>query len=162
MTIPAGPYLPTAPLVAVAWLGQRVPGLAPGMVATRLPRDVATWADAGFVQVTVIPGAGPIDSGDARGIYAQVDCWAVNLSPDGSVGTRPAVNKANRLAELILRACEDDVQAAAFGRPVDMPTNYLPARVLAVYPATEPSEVPDDPSGYGRITLDLVLAWARI
>lgn len=159
MSNPTGPFLPTGPLVAVGWLGQRVPGLAPAMVATRLPRDVATWADAGFVQVTIIPAAGPVDSGDTRRAFAQVDCWGVNVAADGSAGSRPAVAKANRLAELIIRATEDDVQA--FGLPVDMPLHYLPARVLAAYPSTEPSEVADDPSGYGRVTLDLVLDWVR-
>lgn len=53
---PAGPYYPTNALVAVAWLGRRVAGLVPGMVATRLPRDLSTWADLGFVQATVVTG----------------------------------------------------------------------------------------------------------
>jgi hypothetical protein len=71
--------------------------------------------------------------------------------------------KATRLAELVTRATEDEIQrAGGFGRPVDMPANYLAARVQAAYPVTEPSEVPDDPSGYGRVTFDLALDWARI
>lgn len=158
--IPAGPYLPTTALVAVAWLGQRVPGLAEAMVATSLPRELADWADAGFVQVTVIPGGAEVDSGARRRGIIQVDAWGINLKTDGSAGAKPAVAKATRLAELIMRSTEDDVQV--FGRPVTMPANYLPARVLSVYPMTEPSPIPDDPSGFGRVTLDLALDWARL
>ncbi len=160
MATPAGPYLPTGALVAVAWLGQRVPGLAPAMVATSLPRDLTTWGDAGFVQVTVIPGGYDVDSGATRRTLAQIDAWGVNVSADGSAQSRPAVFKATRLAELILRASEDDIQS--FGRPVEMPANYLPVRVLAAFPTAEPSPVPDDPSGYGRVTFDFALDWARL
>lgn len=159
MAIPAGPYLPTSALVAVAWLGQRVAGLVPAQVATRLPRDVTTWADAGFVQLTIIPGAAEVDI-PVRHAIVQVDAWGVNVASDGSAGTKPAVNKATRLAELVYRATLDDVQL--FGRPVTMPVNYGAARVQAAYPMTEPSEVPDDPSGYARVTFDLALDWARI
>lgn len=157
---PVGPYLPTSALVAVAWLGQRVPGLAPAMVATSLPRDLATWGDEGFVQVTIIPAGVDVDSGATRLASVQVDAWGVNVAGDGSAQARPAVHKATRLAELIRRATEDDLQA--FGRPVTMPANYLPARVLAAYPTTDPSPVPDDPSGYGRVTFDLALDWVRL
>ena len=161
--IPAGPYLPTSALVVVAWLSQRVPGLAPGMVATKLPREISAWADAGFVQVSVIPTPAEVDV-PVRHALAQIDAWGVNLKADGSGDMKPAVAKATRLAELIVRATEDDVQRAAggFGRPIEMPANYLAARVQAAYPSTEPSEVPDDPSGYGRVTFDLALDWARI
>lgn len=160
---PAGPYLPTSALVAVAWLGQRVPGLTPAMVATKLPREISDWADAGFVQVTIIPAPAEVDV-PIRHAYAQIDAWGVNVKADGSGDMKPAVAKATRLAELIMRATEDDVQRAAggFGRPVTMPANYLAARVQAAYPMTEPSEVPDDPSGFGRVTFDLALDWARI
>lgn len=160
MSAPVGPYLPTAALVVVAWLGQRVPGFTPAMVATTLPRELSTWADAGFVQVTIIPGSVDSDSGATRSAVAQIDAWGINLAGDGGAQARPAVFKATRLAELIRRATEDDVQT--FGRPVEMPTNYLPARVLAAYPMTDPTPVPDDPSGYGRVTFDFALDWARL
>lgn len=160
MPIPAGPYLPTTALVAVAWLGQRVPGIAAAQVATRLPRDLATWLDEGFVQVTIIPAAAEVDSGARRRGIAQIDAWGANAATDGSATAKPAVMKATRLAELIMRGMEDAVQS--FGRPVTMPANYAAARVLSVYPMTEPSEVPDDPSGFGRVTFDLALDWARI
>lgn len=160
--IPAGPYLPTSALVAVAWIGQRVPGIVAGQVATRLPRDFATWVDEGFVQVTIIPAAAEVDV-PVRHAIAQIDAWGANVSTDGSSAAKPAVMKATRLAELIVRATEDATQViGGFGRPVTMPANYAAARVLAAYPMTEPSEVPDDPSGFGRVTFDLALDWARI
>jgi len=159
MTLPAGPYLPTGALVAVGWIGSRVPGITDAMVSTKLPRDIATWGELGFVQITVIPGSIEIDSGGRRRTTAQIDAWGVTMRADGSASSKPAVGKATRLAELILRACEDDVQS--FGRPVEMPDDYLAARVLAAYPLTDPSPVPDDPSGYGRVTFDLALDWVR-
>lgn len=158
--IPAGPYLPTGALVLVAWLGQRVPGLTDAMVATSLPREISTWADAGFVTATIIPSPAGVDSGDTRHVYAQIDAWAVSMTADGSASSKPPVYKATRLAELVRRATDDDVQT--FGRPVTLPAAYLPARVLAAYAMTEPSPIPDDPSGYARVTLDLALEWARI
>lgn len=155
--------LPTGPLVVVAWLGQCVTGLAPGSVATRLPRDTSAWAATGFVQATLIPAPGPIDSGDARFAYVQIDAWGVALGADGSVSaTGGARAKANNLAELVMRATEDDAQRTHFGKTLVMPTGYDAARVLAVWPMTEPSEVPDDPTGYARVTFDLALKWARV
>lgn len=151
MSTPAGPYRPTNALVAVAWLGQRVDGIAETQVATKLPRETASWAAEGFVQVTIVPGAPDIEL-PSRHPLVQVDCWAV--SPDS---TKPPVGKANRLAELILAATDNRVQR--FGRPVTLKAGYLPAIVNSVYPMTEPSEVPDDAGGFARVTFDLVLDW---
>lgn len=163
MPIPAGPYLPTSALVAVGWLGTRVPGLTPGMVATKLPRELTDWADLGFVQVTMIPGSFDVDGG-IRHALAQIDCYAATMAADGTPSAKPPVGKATRLAELIVRATEDDVQRATvgFGKPVALPAGYLAARVLTAYPRTDPAEVAGDPSGYARVTFDLALDWARI
>jgi hypothetical protein len=158
--VPAGPYLPTGALVAVAWLGQRIDGLSSGMVATKLPRDLSTWAATGFVQASVIPSPGPIDSGDGRLAYVQIDAWGVNVAADGSAGATPALGKATRAAELIMRGLEDDAQV--FGGTLAMPAGYDAVRVLSAWPMSEPSPVPDDPSGYGRVTFDLALKWARV
>jgi len=161
---PAGPYLPITPLVAVAWIGQRVPGLTAAQVATRLPRDLSTWADEGFVQLTPIPTGFDVDSGGRRRGLVQVDAWGVNVKADGSAQRSPALNKAWRLANLVIVATEDELQRATggFGAAVTMPPTYLGARVLAAYPQTEPAEVPNDPSGFGRVSFDLALDWVRI
>ena len=99
--VPPGPYYPTNALVAVAWLGQRVPGLAPAMVATKLPRDLAAWADLGFVQASIVTGTPDVDVPIRRPLV-QVDCWAASVDAQGNVSTRPPVNKAARLAERII------------------------------------------------------------
>lgn len=158
MSAPVGPFFPTNALVAVAWIGQRVAGIAPGQVATRLPRDMAAWADQGFVQVTPVTGVPDVDI-PVRHPLVQVDCWAVTLDASGAVSDKQPVNKANRLAELIRVATESD--EALYNTPVTMPANYLGAIVLSAYPASEPVEVAGDPSGFARITFDLALDWAR-
>lgn len=162
MPDPVGPYLPNSALVACAWLAQRVPGLVEAQVATRLPKDTSKWVDEGFAQVTIVPGSAEVDI-PVRHPVVQVDAWAVALKPDGSVDPKPPMGKAWRLANLIYRAMEDDVQRlGGFGRPVTLPASYTAARVQAAYPMTEPAEVPDDPAGYARVTFDFALDWARI
>ncbi|MDN8923974.1 hypothetical protein Q0P01_14380, partial [Staphylococcus aureus] len=66
---------------------------------------------------------------------------------------------AARLAELVRVATE--LPTAKYSTPVEMPANYAGAIVLSAYVVTEPYEVTDDPSGFARISLDLVLDWAR-
>lgn len=145
--------IPTSALVAVAWIGQRVPEISAGMVATTLPRDPSSWAAAGFVQVTPITGTPDIDV-DTRHPLVQVDCWA--MSP---TSTNPPVGKANVLAERIRTYAHS--RDAAFSSPVTLPHDYDDAIVLGAYALTEPTVVPDDPSGYARVTFDLALDWAR-
>ena len=157
--LPVGPYYPTNALVAVAWLSQRVPGLDGAMVATRLPRELAAWADLGFVQASPVTGVPDVDI-PVRHPLVQVDCWAVSLDASGAVSTRQPIHKANRLAELIRTATE--LPTAKYSSPVTMPANYAGALVLSAYPVTEPSEVPDDPSGFARVTFNLALDWARV
>jgi hypothetical protein len=158
MSVPiTSPYPPTSPLVAVAWLSQRVAGLNSSMVATSLPRDVTTWAAVGFVQATAISGRPDIDV-PIRGPLVQIDAWAVNVDAAGNVMPSRAIAKANRLAELVRLGTEDQQE---YGKPVTLPNGYAGARVLSVYPLTEPAEVPDDPSGYARVTLDLAFNWTR-
>lgn len=153
-----GPYYPTNTLVAAAWIGQRVPGVVPGQVASRLPRDVTTWSAEGFVQVTPVTSTPEIDI-PVRRPLVQVDCWAVTADAAGNVSKKPPIHKANRLAELIRTATELDT--ARYSSPVAMPEHYAGAIVLSAYPMSEPREVPDDPSGYAHVTFDLAIDWAR-
>lgn len=150
---PVGPFLPTSPLVALAWLRSRA-GIVPGQVATKLPRELATWADLGFIQASVVTGRVDDDT-RARSPLVQIDAWA--HSPNS---VKPPVGKAARLAELVLKAVETDSQT--YGQTIDLGPNYLSARVLSAHSPTEPSEVEGDPSGFARITFDFVLTWARI
>lgn len=159
--VPAGPYPPTAPLVAVAWLGARVAGITDDQVATSLPKDAASWADAGFIQVTLVPGGVDVDVPQRRTSVVQLDFWAVKVDAAGNISNKPPWNKANRLAELT-RIATEDAQTGHYGKPVTMPDGYEGARVFAAYLISEPSIVRDDPSGYARLTADLAVDWARI
>lgn len=155
--LPTGQY-PTNALVAAAWVGQRVPGIAEAMVATKLPRDPAAWAELGFVQITPITGSPEIDVPIRRPLV-QIDCYAVTLDAGGTVSTKPPIGKANRLAELIRVGTE--LPSAKYSSPVTLPAIYGGAIVLSAYPLTEPTEVTEDPAGYARVTFDLAIDWVR-
>jgi hypothetical protein len=154
MAAPSGPYYPTNELVALAWLGQRVTGLVPAQVGTTLPKDVTAWADEGFVQAQAIPGGTPDVDLPIRRVVIQVDAWATTPGSN-----KPPWHLANRLVELVREATESD--AALYGREVTMPTNYLGARVQAVYLVGEPRRVVGDPAGYARFTVDVAVDWVR-
>lgn len=148
---------PTSALVAVAWLSQRVPGLTDAMVATSLPRGTAEnpypWAADGFVQATVITGTPDVDVPIRRPLV-QVDCWA--MTPNSG---RPPIAKAANLAELVRVATELD--SARYSSPIVSREYYGGAIVLSAYVESEPAEIPDDPSGYAHVTLDLRIEWVR-
>lgn len=147
-------YLPNDELVAIAWLGQRVPGFAPAMVATTLPQDPAKWPD-GFVQVQSLPGGtADVDIAVRRSPMLQVDFWA---APTGG-SSKPPWGLANLLAARAVFATEEQ----AYGAAVQLPAGYLGARVQAAYFADLPSRVPGDPSGYARLSGNLVIDWARL
>lgn len=148
--LPAGPYLPTSDLVAVAWL-KAVAGLNPASVATSLPSP-ELWAEEGFVQAQTVTGVVDVDVPQWRRPLVQVDAWA-----NGGTSNKPPWNKAARLVELVRAATEGPT-----GRVVDLGANYLPARVLSVYLESEPRRVEDDPAGYARFTFDLHVDWARV
>lgn len=150
---PSGPYLPTSDLVAVAWL-DAIDGLSAGQVGTALPKDPATWLDAGFVQAQALPGgAADVDVPQWRRPVIQLDFWAAG----GSSSISPRWNLAARLVEVVRAATESQ----AYGAAVAMPSGYLGARVQAAYFVTEPRRILDDPSGYARFTTDLALDWVR-
>lgn len=153
---PAQPYPPTNDLVAVGWIADNVAGISADMVATALPRELSSWAAAGFVVATTVTGVPDVDV-PVRHPLMQIDCYAVTLDANGAPSKKPPIGKAARLAELIRNATED---GQAHGKLVTLPAAYSGARVLAAYPQTEPSRVPD-PAGYARVTFDLQIDWAR-
>lgn len=149
-----GPFYPTDELVAIAWLTQRVPGLAAGQVATTLPRTAESWGDEGFVQATVVSAGRDLVDIPVRRPIIDIDCWAASPASSSKVPW----HKAARLVELIRVAIDND---ASFGQPVTMPANYLGARVQAVYLAINPSRVTGDLSGYARFNMSLEVDWVR-
>lgn len=146
-----GPHLPTTELVAVHWLRQAVAGLEAAQVGTTLPSDLSKWPD-GFLTATALPTGAEVGLPQLRHGYMQLDAWA---HPPAS-GQRPPWGEANRLVELVHAATE-----GATGRVVELPANYLPARVLSAYLATEPERIEGDPSGFARYRADLALEWVR-
>lgn len=139
---------PTTELVAVAWLGG-VTGLAPGMVATQLPRDNTSWAASGFVTVRTVGGA-PSMYTPLRSPVIAVDGWACNPTSN-----KPPWFQANGLMELIDQGC----RASNAGRWLTLPGLYMQARVTTAYWVTEPQRVYSDQGGYARYTANLALNW---
>lgn len=135
-------------LVVVAWL-LTCPGITSGMAATQLPADDTSWASTGFVTATT-NGGSPNDYYAARVPVVQVDTWGV--SPGSN---KPPWGLANNLAETVLAA------TYAAGRTVTLPNSYPPARVLSVWPITEPRRVYDDAGDYARYSMVLAFTWVQ-
>ncbi|MGH8571199.1 MAG: hypothetical protein ACREX8_01310 [Gammaproteobacteria bacterium] len=142
-------HLPSAELLMVAWL-KGLPGVPPDGVATTLPGDPATWAALGFVQVTTVGGSPAVHT-PLRNPVVAVDCWANNPNSQ-----KPPWGKASALAETIVSACYGDTAQ----RVVTMPAGYSNARLMAVYPLSEPRRVPADEAGFARLSVDLSVSWA--
>lgn len=143
-------FLPTAELVAVAWLGA-VDGMPAGKVATTLPSNVADFSD-GFVTVIGAGGSPQPHTGLRRPVM-QVDCWV------GTIGSAaPRWGRANDLAELILAECFDDMR----NHEVTLRSQYDPALVRAAYPLTEPRRVNGDPNRHARFTFDMQFVWTTV
>ncbi len=141
-------------LVAVAWLGGTV-GLTTDMVGSQLPADATTWSTNGFVTVRT-SGGRPVLDNALRGPVVTVDTWA--CKPTSS---KPPWNKANALAELIVRACypRTDAERTNLCRLLTLPSGYPAARVLSAYPVTEPRRNYGDIGDYASFTFDLQLNW---
>lgn len=140
-------FLPTAELVAVAWL-QAVDGIPAGKVATTLPADTAQFSD-GFLTVIGSGGSPQPDTGMRRPVI-QVDCWV------GTIGSsKPRWGRANDLAELVMAECFDDMR----NHVVTLPAQYDGALVRQAYPLTEPRRVNGDPNRHARFTFDMQFAW---
>lgn len=143
---------PNSELVAIYWL-RTCPDLDPTKVNTTLPRDVTVWADTGFVQVANAVGGEPDRYAPLRHPVVQVDCWAVR--PDSG---RPPWGHAGALSEAIL----DYTYSRSSIRVVDMPSDYVSARVLCVSAISEPRRGIADVANYAHYTIDLELNWAPV
>lgn len=146
-------YHPHSEMVAVAWLAG-VTGLTADMVGTDLSTaDNATLAASGYVQVQAVAGTPDIYT-PQRQPTVQVNCWALNSSSG-----RPPWNRAWHLANTIWDAVLDHPTVP---RAVTTPTGYNGARVMSVWPQTEPRVLPGDIGSYARISLDLTVAWVEM
>lgn len=138
-------------LVAITWLGG-VSGLASNMVAAVLPKDNTSWAATGFVTVRTSGGSPGIHV-PLRNPVVTLDFWGVR---PGSA--KPPWFQANALAELVDVGC----RAANAARPVTLPANYAPARVLTAYLLQEPRRAYGDQGDYAHYIADLQLHWVDL
>lgn len=159
MALPAPPHRPTSDLIAVAWLVAYVPELVAAMVGTALPKDTTKWADTGFLQATAVPGGRTPDVDLPRRLpVIQLDAWATANTAGTASSNKPPWNLAAQLIEHV-RVATEDAQTGRYGKPLVVKANYLNVRVQAVYLLSEPSKVPNDPSGYAHLTADLAIDW---
>lgn len=150
---PVGAWPATNELVAIKWLGSRVAGIAQQQVGATLP-PLAQWVEAGFLQVTALPGGIPDIDGLGRHPLLQLDAWGADT------GNKPQWALANRLLELV-RIATEDAQTGYYGMPLSLGADFTAVRVQAAYLVSEPRRVTGDPGGWARFTADLALDWVR-
>lgn len=145
--------IPNDELVAAAWVGS-IDGLSPQMVATQLPANESTWAQNGFVTVSVAGGTPHPNLPLSRPVI-QCDCWAVSLT-----SAKPPWFMANALATAIRYACW---QRTAIPRLLTITSGgvtYPTAAVRSAVMVTQPRRVYGDPGDAARYTCDISLVWA--
>lgn len=142
---------PTSPLVAVAWL-RSLPDLTAG-VATARPSDVSSWAQHGFIVVSVVGSAGEVDLSEQRRPILSLDSWGV--SPGSS---RPPKNQTAGALEIVRRAVE-----AFTPRAVDPGNGYSQAVMQDAWLVTHESrEVPDPDASFAHYVQEIGLAWVSL
>lgn len=147
----AGLHVPNDEQVMVAWLNLYCqPNLGNAGIATALPKGLPS---DGFITVTLARAGIPQVDLPNHAPLLTLDFWAAPLNSGG----RPRWNAAAQLYARVTRAMENDFQT--FNKPLNLGANYMGVRMQAVWKATEPRRVPDDPSAYARYTLDVNAVW---
>ncbi|GAA3230694.1 hypothetical protein GCM10017691_23880 [Pseudonocardia petroleophila] len=144
-------HLPNTDVVTVAWL-KTLSSLPPLAIATSLPGDVASWANTGFVQAMSVGGTPGVHV-PLQSPIVQIDCWAA--TPNSQ---KAPWGKAGALAEAVYLA------AVEFDRRFEpvLPGDFETARILSVYPISEPRKMTGDEAGFARYTLEIALAWTVV
>lgn len=132
-------------LVAQAWL--QTLSLPAGAVGTSLP-EVAKWTTTGFVVVGPTVGGGGEIYVPQRTPVVQIDCYATFTNSE-------KVNRglANDLAETIYNGCFLPAPA------VTLRSTIKPVWLSQIYPISEPREIPEPDTNFGRYSLDIHLGW---
>lgn len=143
---------PNTELVAIHWL-KTCAELPTDQINTTLPRDVNTWKDTGFVQVGGGVGGTPDLYTAFRYPVVQLDFWAVR--PDSP---RPPFHRAAALAEAVWAYC---LSLSSY-RVIDLPSDYISARVFGAYLVSEPHRLAPDVANYARYTAELTLPWVPV
>jgi hypothetical protein len=145
-------FYPNAELVAVAWLRAHA-GVDVASVATTVP-DSSSWVGNQFVQATVLSGS-PIRDLPVYKPVVSVDAWAFR---PGS--KKPPWNQASQILETARTATYTHLTGST--AILAMPTGYMNARLLSVFPLSEPRRVPGDQSGYAHYSMDLQFDWTPV
>ena len=141
---------PTHKLVALGWI--QTLGLD-AEVGLDLPADPTTWSDNGFILVAGPVGGSPGRHVPMRNPVVQIEFWANR--PNSELAPW---NKAGSLAEQVIDATYRDDTAQWL---VSLPSGYRPVFLHAVYPLSEPNELPGDDAGYARVVVDFALHWTE-
>lgn len=131
----------TSTRVVETWL-QTLPFVDSAMVGPTLPADMSVWASSGFWQVTVVGGSPNVDLGTKEPVL-EIACWAA--TPEA---TYPPFNRAERMATQVR-------DAALEARTQGLVDNVF---LLGITPLTEPMRIPDERTGFARVSLQ-VMAW---
>lgn len=140
--------LANSELVAAAFI-QSILGQSGG-VGAKLPGDLKSWADTGFVQISGVGGS-PSVYGPRR--HPVIDVRAKWVAPNSK---QPPWYLANDLGERILAGCYGAYQAPLV---VTLPAGYQSAFVQSAYALTEMRRMGGDDSNIATFQFDMQLNW---
>lgn len=143
-------HVPSSRLVAASWLKLALPDVRAG---TELPTADASSRTKGYVRTAVV-GGDPGRYVPMRAPVVAAECWLAPRGEDGDASWARAEDLGERLV-----AASYDRQLQ--GVVVDLSTvgSYGSARVHDVTALTEPQRVENDPSGWARVDVDLLINW---
>lgn len=143
---------PSARLVGEAWVQLALPDVEVGATIPKAS-DLAVQ-NTGFVRVSVVGGY-PGTYLPTRDSVIGAECW---LAPRTANGADASWGRAEDLGERLLNATHD---RRLWPITVDLSSvgSYAPAKVHTVRALGEPQRVEDDPSGWARVDVDLLITW---
>lgn len=122
-------------------------------IGDTLPAEPDEWATNGYVQIPTTVGGSPNVDVPQRQPVMQVDCWANR--PNSELAPW---NRAESLASRIVEAA----QAQRGPITLTVPAGFRPVQLKSVWPRTEPRRLPNDPSRFARVSLDLEMRWVLL
>ena len=141
---------PTAGLVAEAWAADVLEAARLGLV---LP-DKASWAgpQGYFVTRRVMPGSASHPDQPIALPVVTFDVWAANLNSTKPLWATAAVIAGMLHERTFIPNTSPELSILKPG--------YRAVNLLEAQCVSEPSEVPEDPSGYAHIALDVAFDYA--
>jgi hypothetical protein len=142
---------PNANLVVEALIG-RIFGTT-DHVASSLP-SFEKWVESGFVTYENLSGVPGLHLPTRNPLF-RLSFWATTSRPGA---TAPPWAKAFHLAGEVEKA----LQAPEVRGVFETRSGYFPHYLITAYPTTEPAEVKNDPSGYARVDMSVLVKWAEV